>query len=151
DGSPLVVVDVRAHEGRSRIPRTGAVLSFGGTNLPPELAALVAGTRVRVVTTWTTKFGLAPAALDSAESIVAGAGLLRAHGHAVTDWASVEHLNDVAFISARHPRTIVGLDGHGAIWLAAIDGRQPARSIGMSFADLERLCDRLGLTDALNL
>ena len=32
-----------------------------------------------------------------------------------------------------------------------MDGRQADYSIGMTFADLQRLCDRLNLTDALNL
>jgi exopolysaccharide biosynthesis protein len=33
----------------------------------------------------------------------------------------------------------------------AVDGRQPSYSIGMTFADLQRLCDRLDLVSALNL
>jgi exopolysaccharide biosynthesis protein len=37
------------------------------------------------------------------------------------------------------------------VWLAAVDGRQPDYSIGMHFADLQRLAERLQLTDALNL
>jgi exopolysaccharide biosynthesis protein len=32
-----------------------------------------------------------------------------------------------------------------------VDGRQPDYSVGMTFADLQRLCDRLELRDALNL
>jgi exopolysaccharide biosynthesis protein len=51
----------------------------------------------------------------------------------------------------RHPRTLVGVDRKGAIWFAVIDGRQPGYAVGMQFADLNRLCDRLDLTDALNL
>ena len=51
----------------------------------------------------------------------------------------------------RHPRTMIGLDASRAIWLVAVDGRQPDHSIGMTFDDLQRLCDRLLLTDALNL
>ena len=51
----------------------------------------------------------------------------------------------------RHPRTLIGVDARGFIWLAAIDGRQPDHSVGMNFSELEALCDRLQLTDALNL
>ena len=46
---------------------------------------------------------------------------------------------------------MIGRDESGVIWLAAIDGRQPDYSIGMTFDDLQRLGDRLRLTDALNL
>jgi exopolysaccharide biosynthesis protein len=44
----------------------------------------------------------------------------------------------------------VGVDRQGFIWLVVVDGRQPT-SVGMSFSDLQRLADRLELTDALNL
>jgi exopolysaccharide biosynthesis protein len=60
-------------------------------------------------------------------------------------------LNAEAFTNARHPRTMVGVDRDGFIWLAAVDGRQPAYSIGMTFDEMQRLCDRLGLVSALNL
>jgi exopolysaccharide biosynthesis protein len=55
------------------------------------------------------------------------------------------------FINQRHPRTVIGVDRRGFIWLVAIDGRQADHSVGMTFADLLRLCDRLDLRDALNL
>ena len=60
------------------------------------------------------------------------------------------HLGGQFFVNARHPRTIIGTDVGGNIWIAAVD-RSAAHSIGMTFADLEGLCDRLGLTGALNL
>ena len=31
----------------------------------------------------------------------------------------------------RHPRTLIGVESDGTIWMAAIDGRQPQYSIGM--------------------
>jgi exopolysaccharide biosynthesis protein len=37
------------------------------------------------------------------------------------------------------------------MWLVAIDGRQPGYSVGMTFAELMALCNRLDLSDALNL
>jgi exopolysaccharide biosynthesis protein len=46
---------------------------------------------------------------------------------------------------------MLGLDGHGLLWLVAIDGRQPDHSIGMTFAELVGLCARLDLRDAINL
>ena len=68
----------------------------------------------------------------------------------ITDWKP-ESLNQATFIDARHPRTLVGVDDRGFVWLAAIDGRQLGYATGVNFAELQRLCDRLKLRDALNL
>jgi len=51
----------------------------------------------------------------------------------------------------RHPRTVIGTSGDGRIWLIAVDGRDKALSLGMSFAELQNLVTRVGLVDALNL
>ena len=151
EGAPLRVSAIRVKQGRTRIPRTGAVLSYGGTDLPADLAALAVGTRVTLRTHWTTTFGVSASHLDGAESIVGGAGLLRVKGRSPADWPATQSLGGQVFVNARHPRTIIGADAHGDLWLAAVDGRDSSHSIGMTFADLERLCDRLGLTGALNL
>ena len=150
DNDPLRVTDVRPAAGHTPIPPRGAVLSFGGTTLPDALAALVPDVRVTFETTWKSVNGLSRTELDEADHIVNGAGLLRREGRVLTDW-SVEDLSVDAFTDARHPRTLIGVDKRGFIWLAAIDGRQPDYSIGMRFSDLQRLADRLDLTDALNL
>jgi hypothetical protein len=150
DDSPLRVRDVRMNFGHTKIPPRGAVLSYGGTDLPDSLAALVEGVPVTFDVKWKSAHGLADSALDEAAHIVNGAGLLRRNGHVLRDW-KVEGLNVEAFTDARHPRTLIGVDRDGFIWLAAVDGRQPAYSVGMTFDDLQRLCDRLGLVSALNL
>jgi hypothetical protein len=151
DGSPLHVVEVRPRQGRTPIPRTGAVLSYGGTDLPSDLASLTVGTSVELRRTWTTRYGLSAAALERSTSVVGGAGLLRVHGRPPAEQPSAERLGGQIFMNARHPRTILGTDARGTIWIAAIDGRSSEHSVGMTFADLSRLCDRLGLTGALNL
>ena len=149
DGTPLKVIEVRRDQGRTPIPRGGRVLSFGGLDLPADLAALTSGTAVKFQTSWSTVHGLPPSHLDAADHVVNGNGLLRVRGQVVSDW-KVEHFAE-DFPRVRHPRTLVGRDRTGAIWLVAVDGRQPEHSIGMNFDDLQRLCDRLHLTDALNL
>jgi len=151
DGTPLHVTGLRRGQGRTLIPKYGAVLSFGGTDLPPALAALAIDTRVSLTTSWTTLNGMAAAHLDQAESIVNGAGLLRLHGRTMTNWERGEGLDPAAFVNMRHPRTLIGVDAAGKIWMAAIDGRQPDYSIGMTLPDLVRLSLRLNLQDALNL
>jgi hypothetical protein len=150
-GDKPVVRGIRKDAGRTPIPRDGAVLSFGGLELPDELGALAVGTPVRFETTWKSANGLDTAKLDHADHIVNGAGLLRLNGVTPTNWQTHERLVADTFINARHPRTVIGVDRQGFIWLAAIDGRQSDHSIGMTFTDLLRLCDRLELRDALNL
>jgi hypothetical protein len=150
EGNPLRVTEVRVGFGSTPIPSSGVVLSYGGTRLPAPLAALTVGAEVTLSTAWRSAFGVPDAVLDAAPHIINGAGLLRREGQVLTDWSD-EALSVQAFTGARHPRTLIGRDVRGALWLAAIDGRQPDYSIGMTFADLQRLSDRLELTDALNL
>jgi len=54
--------------------------------------------------------------------------------------------------NVRHPRTAAGVtaDGHTLI-LLAIDGRQPAHSVGVTLSELADLMIELGAADALNL
>jgi hypothetical protein len=150
DGKPLAVTDVRRGAGRTPIPASGAVLSFGGTSPPDELAALDVGDRVTFSTAWRSAFGVPPATFEAATDIVNGAGLLRRAGRSLNDWAE-EALAAETFVEARHPRTLIGQDKDGAVWLVVVDGRQPDYSVGMDFRDLARLADRLQLVDALNL
>lgn len=149
-GKPLTVKEVRSSAGHTPIPKDGFVLSYGGTDLPNPLDQLSRQVRVNVKTNWVSLNGVSASDLDAAEHIVNGAGLLRRHGKPVTDWKA-EALSGPAFTEMRHPRTVIGVDDKGFIWLIAIDGRQPDRAVGMNFAELQRLCDRLRITDALNL
>jgi hypothetical protein len=149
-GKPLRVVDVQSNVGRAPIPRDGIALSYGSVDLPESLDGLVDDATVRPETEWTSLNGVSADRLNAADHIVNGAGLLRLGGRPLTSW-DVENLRADTFVDVRHPRTLIGLDRRGFIWLAAIDGRRQDHSLGMSFADLQRLCDRLELTDALNL
>jgi hypothetical protein len=149
-GKPLTVKSVKRNAGHTPIPKDGFVLSYGGTDLPEGLAALQSGVRVDLKTKWASLNGIPSAELDAAEHIVNGAGLLRRHGSQLTDWTA-EGFSGPAFFETRHPRTLIGVDDKGFIWLATVDGRQPEHAVGMNFKELQGLCDRLHLTDALNL
>ena len=149
-GTPLKVRDVRRAAGHTPIPRDGVVLSFGGVELPPSLAALKTGVEITLLTNWKSVNGVPPSIFESARDVVNGAGLLRRGGTRITDW-SVEGLRSDTFLDVRHPRTVIGTDDHGSVWLVAIDGRQPGYAGGMDFKELQRLSDRLKLRDALNL
>ena len=150
-GRPLQVTAIRRDAGRTPIPRGGAVLSYGGLDPPAPLSALAIGTRVTLELVWKPLHALSPRYLDQAQDVINGAGLLKRNGLAITNWRWAENLNPQTFIDARHPRTMIGVDHRGMIWLVAVDGRQPDHSIGMTLPDLVRLADRLGLRDALNL
>jgi hypothetical protein len=149
-GKPMTVTEVRRSAGRTPIPKDGFVLSFGGTNLPNPLDQLNTQVQVNLKTNWVSLNGVSASELDASEHVVNGAGLLRRKGKPLTSW-SAESLSGPAFTDSRHPRTVIGVDDKGFIWLIAIDGRQPDRAVGMNFAELQRLCDRLHITDALNL
>jgi hypothetical protein len=147
-GGGLTVKDRRWHEGRTPIPRRGAVLSYGGLSPPPPLDKLAAGARVALRETWRPGSGQAADRWRAAVDVVNGAGLLRRAGADVRDWAP-EHL--ASGFLGRHPRTMFGVDAAGRAWLVTVDGRQPDVSVGMTLVELQRLARRIGLTDAINL
>lgn len=55
------------------------------------------------------------------------------------------------FYGKRHPRTLMGKDADGGVWLVVVDGRFPGQAEGMTIAELTALSARLGLTEAINL
>jgi hypothetical protein len=149
-GSPLKIREVRPNMGHTPIPRDGVVLSYGGLDLPAPIAALTPGTPISIATRWKSVNGVPSSVFESARDIVNGAGLLRRAGQDVPDW-KVESLSAEGFVDARHPRTLIGVDDRGFVWLVAVDGRQPGYALGMNFKELQALARRLTLRDALNL
>jgi len=151
DGKPLKVVDIRKDLGKTPIPRAGAVLSFGGLELTSPLEWLLPGTTVTFETRWKILNGTPEEHFEQARDVVNGAGLLIRDGVKMSDWLLKESLQPATFTDVKHPRTLIGIDRKGMLWLVAIDGRQPDYSMGMTFKDLLALCDRLDLVNALNL
>jgi hypothetical protein len=93
--------------------------------------------------------GTTPDDWARAPHAISGAGLLMLDGRELTDWT--DERIAAGFETTRHPRTLIGAGDDGAIWLVTVDGRNPSLSLGMSFAELQRLSTRLGLRSALNL
>ena len=56
-----------------------------------------------------------------------------------------------SFYDKRHPRSLVGKDADGGVWMVVVDGRFPGEAEGMTIAELTDLATRLGLVEALNL
>jgi Phosphodiester glycosidase len=144
----LRVVGGPRREGRTKIPPSGFVLSFGGTTAPPTLGRLKRGARVAIEVSYDPLEG-EPEIWSRAQDIVGGAGLLIRDGRDVEDW-SVESFNK-GFAEGRHPRTMIGTAQDGTIWLIAVDGRQPQHSVGMTLLELRDFAHSLGLINALNL
>ena len=151
DGNPLKVIEIRKDTGKTPIPRSGAVLSFGGIELTSPLSALAAGTSVAFETTWKILNGTATERFENARDIINGAGLLKRDGTTLSGWLASENLQPLTFTDMRHPRTLIGVDRRGFLWLITIDGRQADHSVGMTFAELIALADRQELRNALNL
>ena len=55
------------------------------------------------------------------------------------------------FYGRRHPRSMIGTDAEGYVWMVVVDGRFPGQGDGMTIAEMIELSEALGLTDALNL
>jgi hypothetical protein len=140
---------VAVGRGASAIPAGGAVLSFGGAHPSAPLDRLAVGSRLRLRQTWETESADRAEAFARADDVVGGAGLLIRDGRAIEDW-SVEQTSE-SLRTVRHPRTVVGVDARGMVWLVTVDGRQPGYSAGVTFLELQRLSQALGLTSALNL
>lgn len=51
----------------------------------------------------------------------------------------------------RHPRTAIGTDKKGNVYLIVVDGRSAGNAEGVTIAELTKVCEWLGLRDALNL
>jgi hypothetical protein len=148
-GSPLTVRERRDNVGKTPIPPDGFVLSFGGRSPPPSLDALAPGQGVKIPYSFNPTLGTAATTWERAADIVGGAGLLIFQGRLLVDWES-ERLRP-NFVDERHPRTMIGVDRRGNVWLVAVDGRQPQLSLGMTLPELQRLARKLRLSDALNL
>ena len=148
-GNPLTVRERRIDAGSTPIPADGFVLSFGGLDPPPPLDTLDVGATLRIERSYVTRHGTAPEAWAESDHLIGGAGLLVRDGRHFEEW-TIEDLRP-GFTTERHPRTLVGTDPAGDLWLVTIDGRNAQLSVGMTFAELQRLASRLKLQNALNL
>ena len=61
------------------------------------------------------------------------------------------HYTSAQFYDRRHPRTAIGTDDEGYIYLVVIDGRFKGQADGASIFETAFICHLLGMTDAINL
>ena len=56
-----------------------------------------------------------------------------------------------SFYHVRHPRSIIGWDNEGYVYMAVVDGRFPGNADGANIPELAIIARLLGMTTALNL
>lgn len=128
---------VSAHrDGAAAIPPDGMVLSGVGRGAD-RLAAFVAEHGSHPL----ELVAHSPAGLE--QSVAGHPVLLRDGQRQPLDGTANRHLT-------RHPRTVVGWNEVGTVWLVVVDGRQSA-SRGIGLADVAAHLQALGATDAVNL
>lgn len=127
--------------GDTKIPPNGAVLSGHG-RAARALRALWSRTQTREAG---RQLLLRVDTTPPVRMAVGGTPIL------VRDSAAWFADNETTFVRARSPRTVVGWNEHGDLWLVTIDGRQAGHSAGASLAEAADFMLGLGATDALNL
>ena len=123
DGSPLRVRERREDAGSTPIPRSGFVLSYGGLELPGPLAELDSGAALRIEREYVSRHGTPAELWARATHVIGGAGLLIRDGRPIEGWQDEDIRT--GFDTERHPRTVIGVDRSGTIWLITVDGRNP--------------------------
>ena len=69
----------------------------------------------------------------------------------VDDGRVPEFPSEKTFYQMRHPRSFIGWDAHGMVYLVVVDGRFRGQADGMSIPELAAVARLLGLSEAINL
>jgi hypothetical protein len=96
-----------------------------------------------------------PLELNSSTTVSSAGPILLQNGRPAIDAVTEgeldpRDLNDYTFSAYRHARTMIGVDGHGRILLATVDGIAGV-SEGMTLTEEAALMRSLGAVDAMNL
>jgi len=135
------VVDVKRDVSKMPIPKGEAVIMGTGSQAA-KVGELKPGDRV-VVSVHIDGFEW-----DKLANAVCGGPVLLRNGNPVIDWEQEGFKEN--FAMKRYPRTAVGIDTHGDLWLVSVDGLLPESS-GASLGELAAIMLRFGCRDAINL
>jgi exopolysaccharide biosynthesis protein len=138
------VIEVRDKTGSAPIPSDGIVISGRGAAAEWIRSRLLPGTAIEI----RTEIKAEPPLPFDADFLIGGGPRLLREGKVVPSEADAY---PDGFYASRHPRTAVGVRADGCLVLAAVDGRQPGLSVGMTIAELAGLMAELGCVEALNL
>lgn len=133
DGKEIITA---INHGNSTIPENGYVLSYQGTT--SNIAKLALGDEISTVTYYPDKYK------DLQQMLACGPILLKNGKLQEPDLTFLEPK-----LRLRHPRSAVGLTSDNHLLLVAVDGRQKGLSSGMTFPELGKLMQELGVRDAM--
>lgn len=80
-----------------------------------------------------------------------GANVAAAKDELKRSGKSSQHYSSAKFYDNRHPRTAIGTDKKGNVYMIVIDGRFPGKADGATIWETARICELLGMRDASNL
>lgn len=148
DGKPTtrgamigVVQSVRSDADQMEVAEGHVVLAARNAD-----QSMLASLRVRQqVTIAMTAKGFDWSKFDQA---IGGGPFLLRGGKVAIDWQKQGFKE--GFANNPHPRSAIGRNGWGDIFLTVVDGRS-GHSAGVNLVDLAAICQRLGMTDAINL
>ncbi|MGH9135609.1 MAG: phosphodiester glycosidase family protein, partial [Acidimicrobiales bacterium] len=134
-------VSIRDGAGDTPIPPDGFVLSAAGA-AADDLRAFVRAYQDTMADTRRITMRI-----DTSPPVVQTVG---AHPVLLRNGEVVANPRDAVVVS-RQPRTVIGWNDAGQLWLVTIDGRQPGRSVGMTLHEAAALLQSMGATGAVNL
>jgi hypothetical protein len=128
----------------SHIPSNQAALWMGtGSSVAPVGEDMKSGDTLLVY------LGIQPG-LKDVKTVLGGVGMILSNGYPVSDSVNVKEKTNIAFLTARHPRTFVGFDRDTTkLFLCTVDGRQQT-SIGMNFHEMADFLLSIGVWNAVN-
>ena len=74
-----------------------------------------------------------------------------AYTNGMVDTAGGKPVGAFYTYTQRHPRTAIGTDKRGNVYLIVVDGRSKGNAEGVTIEELTKVCAWLGLRDAINL
>jgi exopolysaccharide biosynthesis protein len=152
-GPDSVVRELRWTSGP--IPASGSVLRGIGQGAAWLGTHATAGSRVSVASKILDLIGAEVPLTPSVNILSAGPALVREGKVRVNVKANgmTNPGSGTANLTAtlRHPRTMAGVDAAGRLLLVTVDGRRPAKSVGLTLAEGAALMKWLGAVDAVNL
>ncbi len=145
------IIDIKPNGGTNLIPKNGFVLAANGDKAVKLADAARIGRRAQYFDDLLAEPGerKASVAFARAEDITNGVSQLISGGEVKITWQ--QEKASASFAENRHPRTAIAKLRDGKILLAAVDGRQPNVSVGMTLAELAEFLLKMGATDAANL
>ncbi len=139
---PVVPREWRGGAGSTPVPDDGMVLSAQGAGSARLRAFWSVAADPQVISRTVM---LQPRSEQPVEESVGGHPVLLAGGRTLISTSTDP------FATSRQPRTMVGWNGSGDLWLVTVDGRQPGFSQGVSLTEGADLLRQLGATDGFNL